>query len=66
MPKKSLEIEISGKSIKFIQAVKQAQSAAKSMHGEMSAVDKLMKKDPLNATLMKQKGYLEFLKQKIR
>lgn len=58
MPKKSLEIEISGKSIKFIQAVKQAQSAAKSMHGEMSAVDKLMKKDPLNATLMKQKGQI--------
>lgn len=58
MAKKSLEIEISGKSVKFIQAVKRAQAATRSMHSEMSSVDKLMKNDPLNATLMKQKGQI--------
>lgn len=58
MAKKALEIEISGKSVKFIQAVKKAQAATRSMHSEMSSVDKLMKNDPLNATLMKQKGQI--------
>jgi phage-related protein len=56
MATKSLEIIISGETVKFQTAMKQAEKQTKSLQSELKGINTMLKKDPLNSTLIKQKG----------
>lgn len=52
---KKLEIEIDGKTVGFQKAMRQCASKSRALSSEIRGIDALMKKDPLNATLIAQK-----------
>lgn len=52
---KKLEIEIDGKTVGFQKAMRQCASKSRALSSEIRGIDSLMKKDPLNSTLIAQK-----------
>ena len=60
---KKLEIEIDGKTVGFQKAMRQCASKSRALSSEIRGIDALMKKDPLNATLIAQKQ--QILKESI-